>query len=69
MIEQEQSHNKIKVEITYDSLYQTWNIMSPEKVCLHYGDIDSLEKWLFENRDEYEEQEDSHNSYLDKILI
>lgn len=68
MTEEQEQPIKIKVEITYDSLYQTWNIMQEGK-CLHYGNIDSIEEWMFENRELYEEQEDSHNNYLDKIIV
>lgn len=43
-------NTKIQCYATYDIEYSTWNVMQGD-VCLHYGDIDSLETWITNHKD------------------
>ena len=47
---------KTEVFSTYDTIYQTWNILDMNNRCLFYGTIDALEEWLDNNKDRYQEQ-------------
>ena len=46
---------KTDVFSTYDTTYQTWNVMDMNKQCLFFGTIDDLEEWLNDNKDKYQE--------------
>lgn len=47
---------KTEVFSTYDTQYQTWNVLDMNNQCLFYGTIDGLEEWLDENKDKYHER-------------
>lgn len=48
--------NKTQVFSTYDTTFDTWNIMDMNNQCLFYGSIDELEEWLDEHKENYQEQ-------------
>jgi hypothetical protein len=50
------NNNKVQVYSTYDTCFQTWNVMDMDNQCLFFGTIDELEEWLDSNQDRYEEQ-------------
>ena len=50
------STGKTEVFSTYDTIYQTWNILDTNNHCLFFGTIEELEEWLDENKDKYQEQ-------------
>lgn len=37
----------INVIIMYNN---TWNVMLNKETCLHYGSIESIEKWIIDNK-------------------
>ena len=51
------STNKTQVFSTYDTIYDTWNVMSMDNDCLFFGTIDGLEEWMVQNAEHYYECE------------
>lgn len=43
-----------QVNVTFDTLFGTWNVMLGDE-CIYYGDVFSVEEWLEDNADKYEE--------------
>jgi len=39
----------ISVTVIYESSHKTWNIMTLDNECLHYGTAESVDKWLDDN--------------------
>lgn len=48
--------NKTNIYTTFDTAYETWNVVDMNNQCLFYGSIDELENWLDENKGRYQEQ-------------
>ena len=48
--------NKKKVYVTYDTEFQTWNVMLVDRLyCVKWGTAEEVDAWLFEHSNEYEE--------------
>lgn len=43
-------NTKIKVEVICDSINSTWNVMTLNRECLHYGSAESCDEWLYINK-------------------
>ncbi len=47
-----------KAYITYDSIFDTWNVVVDEtNVTIFYGTISELEEWLSENKEKFDIRE------------
>ena len=43
------------VYVTYDTQFQTWNVVNETNNCLFYGSVDEVDRFLQRNIDKYQE--------------